>query len=230
MPKLVLLLVSILVAVSALSFNTPALAGGPPSHGGPPTEQPWATFTTSSTIMLPPDSQECAALRSRGAECQLLVAGTGTVRRVGKPASGGVSSQMAGTTNWVCHFNSCNAGQGDMAGGWSCGQQWVGSWSTRISDPTGWVWWSKVSYSYHGTLCQNVYFDSVDCADHGGNGTSVTVNWCGNWNNGGASPYLYADGGDNITVSAFVSGFPLSAGHWQRLGIDIYLNWGISIG
>lgn len=85
------------------------------------------------------------------------------------------------------------------------------------------VWHSNVSteYVYNGI---NVWQWWVDCSDYGGIGFSVSISWCGYWNNGGYHAG-YMNMGDNFTVSAFFKGFPISTGYWDRYNVGVGGNW-----
>ena len=214
-------LVLLAVWVSVLSPQA-ASAKDPPSTT--------KTVTNTATVALDPASSECAFLRAQGAPCSLTSTSTLTVTALARPTPAQASATASGP-NSVCQYSSCNWGQGTLLAGYSCGTPFTGSWNTGMSDSLfGFLWHTNVSMRYHGTLCQNVYWDSVDCGDHGGIGISVSIDWCGSWNNGAGAPYNFTDAGDNVTTSLIYNGFPVSQGHWQRHGLDLYLNWGSSGG
>lgn len=179
------LLMALGLVFSLLSAAHPASAEGPT----PAAPEQVRRFQTNSTVELPPDSALCRDLAANNAPCRFSATSVGTFRTVGGGAQAGPSPYMAGTTNYVCLYNSC-ANSGDGGSGSACGQAYTGTWSTYIHDSLPWplngyAWWSRVSYRFHGTTCQSVYFDSVDCTDHGGTGFAVSIDWCGTFNNGG---------------------------------------------
>jgi hypothetical protein len=108
-------------------------------------------------------------------------------------------------------------GHNTSSSGWS-----YGSAQSELCDVTCHLWWSSVNMAY-AYNSHNVWAQWVDCSNSGGIGFSVTVTWCGTWNNGGYVPN-YLSSGDNINVCAIMQGFPICSGHGQRIDVNIYGN------
>jgi hypothetical protein len=153
--------------------------------------------------IVPADPDECAALTQAHPNLKKNKQGCNTTYAYGHNLAS--SSQGAGDLS-------------PMAATWYTGSTW-----TQINGPLN-VWGSKVTAGFRYNY-SSVYTDWVDCSNHWGVGYSVTIDWCGTWNQGGGNGYGYLNFGDNITVSFLYKGFPVEVGHGQRLNIKPNGTW-----
>jgi len=179
--------VAIIVGASA-AMTTPLLSvhasGSPQTH------------TINRTTSIPVRGAECQALQASNEPCTALAKISLTMT---------VSTPLLALNSAAAYYigghacappigddgqDSCNIAYGNMRGGLSCGSNFTFNGQTEVDDVTGGhLWWSRVSYMGHGTVCSNAFFDSVDCGHSGGNGYSVDVTWCGDFNNGAGAPW-----------------------------------------
>lgn len=83
-----------------------------------------------------------------------------------------------------------------------------------------WHAWVKGEVHWNG---YQVWEDWADCSDYGaGTPYSITINWCGAWNNGGGNGYNFMDLGENWTRTANTGCCQNQQSYWDR--IDIYID------
>lgn len=229
--------VSVVILSSALLGAQP-VAADPPSSASTNVqgEPPSPSRSVSKTVAVPASAEECSYRQAMNASlpCVNLVTSTLSATTVTPPDSGVAAASTLEASSAESTGLRCVSGEykcdayypaSSWLGTYPCGTTYTGTWDTKVSDITGGtLWYSWLRTRFHGTLCQNVFWDSVDCSDYGGFGYSVTVDSCPTFNNGGGAPWNYTEATDNFHVAFAFRGFPFSSDHHQGQQFDVNAN------
>jgi len=193
----------------------------------PPTPQ---SFTTTTPL----SSDECAAMRAAVADPSAPCLAEQTITLPVFRADDGTFSSpslrpSATVPNCAPTSASCGSANDYYEGPspQTCGSNYYTYSPASINNSDvlgGKLWHARTYWYYRWTSCQSISFDNTDCSDEGGNLVyTVTIKNCGGvaiFNQGGASPYGYAESPGNFDVTYGFHGFGGNVAHYNRLSVD----------